>query len=125
MHFHPSSRPGQARFPLISIPSSIRKGFLFAVLCPASCSTDSVWAWHKAQVLDRPGRKERCKPVYDNYVEWCEDNNLEALTFPKFSAVLKDEIGVKKQDTHNRHFYVDIGIRPKLRVVGVAQVVSA
>jgi hypothetical protein len=32
---------------------------------------------------------------------------------------------VKKLDAHNRHFYLDIGIRPKLRVVGTAQAASA
>jgi hypothetical protein len=82
-----------------------------------AASRDSVKAWHKECTVSRPGRFTWSSAATEDYERYCENKNLTPVNPKTFGLALAEECEVEKVRSSGRVKYLNIGLRPALRVV--------
>ncbi len=77
---------------------------------------DSVLLWIKERTVDRPGRSEPSDLARGDYDLFCSDRNLTPVGPKLFGTTLRER-GIEKIKSGGKTKYLNIGLRPALRVV--------
>jgi len=78
---------------------------------------DSVKLWVKERIIDRPGRDTPSDVARSDYEAFCWDRNLAPVPPQTFGTTLAKECGIEKVKSGGKTKYLNIGLRPALRVV--------
>lgn len=81
-------------------------------------SEDSAKLWWRERCVARPGRTTPQHELYADYNRWCMDLNLDPMDARQFGRTLRKEIGLEGyRNKSNNYVYVEIGLKPHLKIV--------
>jgi hypothetical protein len=83
----------------------------------AEPSAESVLLHHKERAVARDGRNVDSDEYIRDYKIFCHGLNLEPVEPQKLGRILRQELGIEKKKSGGKMKYLNIGLRPTLRVV--------